>query len=330
MNDKNVNLWKLSSFVTPERFLYVDWNSEYGVKPGGGGIGHVIYTIKNLILLCLFEGKGRTLILSDEWRMDTRHSPESPLVIRDIRKYFEFPFKIETSSASSINIVFDEGKQFYNTFNTWEPIGIAERSPNIGCSRIRTICNNITKKFHLETDELLHLPYIFFCGTFFKKCFYNKSEGNRITDVILLNYDLLNKAKDIFQKIVQIYKQHSFYCLHLRRGDQLHIDAISKASDVEYVLTTLQQQIPKKSIIYLMTNGTADYVYQIQHLLSSHFTVLTKSTFNELAELGINDNYELYLVEQEIAKMSTRLFTNRIFSAHTNKMFSLIYNLQNR
>lgn len=108
-----------------------------------------------------------------------------------------------------------------------------------------------------------------------------------------------------------------FYCLHLRLGDMLrgtpdkYYYQLKEYSSVENVVKVVNTNLPPHSCVYIMTNGTKEYVEMLKEQLSKRFLVFTKDSFEALAILHKQDNYKLFTMEWCLAEMADCIVSNR-------------------
>ena len=120
------------------------------------------------------------------------------------------------------------------------------------------------------------------------------------------------KAEETIRYIKTLNPNAPFCVVHLRRGDRLNQPFFSESSEVNFVVNTLQNHVEAGSSIYIMTNGTPEYVSELKSLLNVNFCTFTKEDFHELNELGTTDNFKLFAIESEMFfELSDRRFTNR-------------------
>ena len=333
--------------VNLNRFLYIEWNSEQPV--GGGGITHMRYSIQSLLLYYLYNDLyPRTFIFSDEWRLDFKtHSPKSQKTIVDIREYFEVKFNIASKLGQPINIYFDYKGIFRDNFSTNETIGIARRANRkknspAGLTKVTANNKHIIQIKELQENQILQFNYNFWCG-----CWHTgRSLGKKIlsNQEIILNgnqhfFEPIKKLTDIAIDIVCQIKQCSnatndkFYVVRLRRGDIMELDnCLAKSSEISFVIKQLKKICPDGSLIYIMSNGTDEYIFELKSELQSTFNVFSKHDFLKLNQMGDEDNFASYTVEMEILKLSNKQITNRDLYIHHQKstVFSLVYEYINQ
>ena len=306
-----------------DRFLYVEWNSEKNF--GGGGLGHIKHSLQMLIRAYLFGDKPRTIIFSDQFWFDgNTHSPLSTLRIRDLRDYCEIGSVVGFSSDVPVNLYFDYKGIFRDSFVSTNMIGIASKINNRGLSKLRRNNKRILETNQLRVKDLFHLPYNFFCGDWFSsKAVPTESEIIDPTTIKPLwlfrepNYYIKTKAEEIVRDISSLNPNARFCVVHLRRGDRLKQPYFSESSEVNFVAKMLQDQVEAGSSIYIMTNGTPDYISEIKSILSVNFRTFTKEDFQELNELGTADNFKLFAIEEHMGKLANKKFSNRLES-HTS------------
>ncbi len=318
------------------KFLYIEWNSEQTYN--GGGLRHIIWSITNLLAYYIInERQHRTIIFSDQWRPDFRlHSPKSQKTIVDIREYYELNSLIGTKLGQPIQSYFDHNGIFKNTFSTNEVVGIASRpgKKGFGLTKVRENNKNIIEVEQLNEHQLLKYNYNFWCGSFhdgrtpFIENHLKEHEINiNIWGWFKINMNLQNKARNIVNHIKQYSKNKDalHYVMHLRRGDMLLLDEdIAGSSEIPFVVNQLETNFAEGSSIYIMTNGTVEYATELKQKLQNKFTVFIKQDFTELDQLGDEDNFALYLVENEMCRSSGRI-TNRDYGVHNNRTFYLLY-----
>ena len=302
--------------VPVNRFLYVEWNSE---TTWGGGLEHIKYCLQNLINAYLLGDNPRTIIFSDEFWLDVNnHSPQSKLRTRDIRDYYELKSVVGFSSDVPVNLYFDYKGIFRDSFVTTNMIGIASKFKNKGLSKLRHNNTCILETHQSRVTELFHLPYNFFCGNWFVSPTVpteSKITPSTIRPLWLFgtpNYYVNTKAEETVKDIKSLNPNAPLYVVHLRRGDRLKEPYFSESSEVNFVVNILQNHVEAGSSIYIMTNGTFEYVSELKFLLNVNFRTFTKEDFHALSELGTTDNFKLFAIECEMSKLSDKQFSNRI------------------
>jgi hypothetical protein len=318
------------------RFLYIEWNSEQ--KRGGAGLGHILYSISSLLQYYVTnEREHRTIIFSDQWRPDwERHSPKSQKTLVDIRDYYNIGPIVGTKFGQQIKVYFDHRGIFRDTFSTNDVVGIASLAGKKGCglTKVRENNKNIIEVEQLNEHELLKYNYNFWCGGWHTggvplgEVHLEKHEAKiNVWSCYKVNSNLQNKAKGIVEYIRQTSnnKNALFYVMHLRRGDRLQDEGIAGSSDISFVVNQLTTNVAKESSIYIMTNGTVEYVTDLKTKLQTNFNVFTKQDFPELTKMGDEDNFALFSLESEMCSLSNGKITNRDYSVHNKRIFSLLY-----
>ena len=338
----NVESNAIRTDIDLTRFLYIEWNSEQML--GGGGFGHILYSIASLLkYYSTNERQHRTFIFSDQWRPDwLRHSPKSQKTTVDIRDYYQIGPIIGTKCRQPIKAFFDHKGIFRDTFSTNEIVGIASLPQSdplkrgLGLTKVRENNKNIFEVEQLNENRLLKYNYNFWCGGWHtgglpssEDCLDESEVDIKLETFCRANVNLQSQAKTIVQYITQKSnnKNSSFYVLHLRRGDMLWLDKdIAGSSEISFVVNQLKKNFAKGSSIYIMTNGTTEYIIDLKKQLLSDFAVFTKLDFSELNRMSDEDNFALFSLESEMSRLSDKKITNRINVAHNERLFSLLYN----
>jgi len=317
-----------------DRFLYIEWNSER--TQGGAGIGHILYSISSLLRYYVFsEQQHRTFIFSDKWRPDwERHSPNSTKTVVDIQNYYNIAHIIGQKFNVPIKTYFDHDGIFRDNFTTDKTIGISSLIEGVGLTKVRENNKNFVEVKQTNEHKILQFDYNFWCGGFHdvkptgptnvprKKIYLPNYK------LFSINQDLKTKAKIVLDQIKsnQPTTICPFIVMHLRRGDRLTEMNLANSSEVGFISQKIKENFPKESSIYIMTNGTAEYVQELKTALkSASFNIFTKNDFEGLAELGDDDNFALFTLENELCDLCDLKITNRSNSPHKPRLFSLIY-----
>jgi len=299
------------SIPTDEPFIYISWRVEFQ------GLLNVIFAIRSAISYCIEENIGRNIILSDAIPLSKKHSPLSENCIVDIRYYFDFPNVFKDRESKPVNIFFDHNNNFYNFILLNTQLGFIWSSVTTGTQFAKTFSENT--KFPYTFYELQHLGSTEFL-TIAKKHEYLVYLGWRgwSDSAVKLNYNLnlQQKAKEI---VTNIRQQHTeFSVLHLRRGDMVenvrpdqYYCQVKEHSEPCKVVRILRDNVNPGCAVYIMTNGTSEYVEQIVSELNSEFFVFTKTTLKELDFIGKKDNYELFVIELCMAELADKIISNR-------------------
>ena len=319
------------------RFLYIEWNSEN--TRDGAGLGHIMYSIRSLIEYYLkLEPKERTFIFSDMWRPGWEtHSILSKRKFVDFREYYNIGPNIGVKFETPVKIYFDHKGIFRDTFITENTIGIANSSRRLGkgLTSVRANNKNIVEVNQLEEEKIIRFDYNFWCGTWHtydihnKRLMYSNNVRINTANFFAINKQLQNQAHTIADIISQNFS-FPFYVMHLRRGDRLFESMVAGSSEIEFVKTQLINTLPKNSRLYIMTNGTLEYLTTLVAELSSYFRVFTKLDFENLMRLEEYDNFALYTLETELSNMCFQKFTNKDFCFSNKFVVSLLFNYINQ
>jgi hypothetical protein len=302
-----------------EYFMYIKW------KMPSEGLVHLLYLIKSAICYCVKENLGRTLIIECDLALARKHDPESNKVFWDIREYFNIPSRICHGQNKPVNIYFDYKNIFLKDYLN-KSIQLGE---NIGVYSsfyediIKDICQPNLKKIEAVSNmrdfNLFEAAFSSYKMILWSPWMYlNFSE---IPEIASISF-----ASEIYKKAFEIKSQISkpFCCLHLRLGDMLNASPdkyffeLEKYSTVENVAKVVRENVNEGVNIYIMTNGTDEYVERLENNLSDGFLIFTKDSFNDLATLRKQDNYKLFTVEWCLAEMSDQIVSNRYWGGLFN------------
>ena len=323
--DRNTN--SIRTDINLSTFLYIEWNSEY--TWGGGGLRHVRTCIRNLLRAYVYnELEVRPIIFSDDFRMEFRIHTDCFSLNKQtfsLADYYDFPYCIGSKNNIDIPLYFDFNGIFRDSFKTSECVGISSLEKGRGITKVRNNNNNILEVDESDIMKVIHLPYNFWIG----KHFFHEHEKTYSHYHLLchsLYFDTSSNIKQTADLIKnQILEQsksfvRKFYVLHLRRPDKIDTDQpklIENSGNLEFIAEQFSSQncpIEEGSNIYIMSNGSENYIKQVKQLLEKRYYAYTKYDFSELMkDKYLIDNYCVFTAEEYLAKTSDGFIDNNVY-----------------
>lgn len=303
-------------------FMYIKW------KIRSEGLVHLLYLIKSAICYCVEENLGRTVIIDSDLPLARKHSPESDKTFWDIREYFNVPSCIYHEQNNPVNIYFDWNDIFLKNYLNKS----LTRNENIGVySSTCSSFEDMTRDFHqanlteikqvsnMRDFELFEAAFSSYKMIIWTPWMYLDFSKFLSIANILFTSEIYKKALEIKNRI-----NNSFYCLHLRLGDMLNASSdkyysqLEEYSTIENITKVVKENVKEGSSIYVMTNGTNEYVEQLKEALSNRFLIFTKDSFKDLSIIHKQDNYKLFAIEWCLAEMSSCILSNRYWGGLFN------------
>ena len=294
--------------------LYIKWRATQQ------GLISTMLCIQSMIYLCVIENLGRKVLIPNKINLASKHSPNSKNIFKDLRTYYNFPEKIEYKHFKPVEIIFVDDDNYFNSIYSNDSVGVFA-STTFGSTWVSSYLKEILTPYTFESSNDLNEITVYDKLAKYEKVIYfgwdNFQNFSLIKD-LHFNYNI--KLHEKAEHLIRLMKNnaHSFSVLHLRRGDMLstvrphpHWKYIRSSSEPSHLFKTIKQHIAPSTSLYIMTNGTSDYLKTLTDWLKYEYNVFTRESFSELTQMHEEDNYELFALELCLAEKSDKIISNR-------------------